>query len=254
MGKKRAAKVVVEEKPEIWCFYCDREFDDEKVLIQHQKAKHFKCDLCHKKLSTAGGLVVHIVQVHKETIKAIPNAKPDRESTEFEVYGMSGIPDEFLSEKARAKRGAIDGPGGPMAPGFPSSLPPRAYGGYQGPSPAGFPVPGMPPQPPSMAGYPPFAGQPQIQPYGMYPGQPSQPGMMHMPPRPPTPGSQMTPMGQPSFNGGFPPSFSGGPPPRFPPPGMQPPPHFQPPPMLQHPQHQQQQQQPPPQYPGNLQI
>jgi hypothetical protein len=80
MGKKRTAKVV-EEKPEIWCFYCDREFDDEKVLILHQKAKHFKCEHCQKKLSTAGGLVVHIVQVHKETIKEIPNAKSGREST-----------------------------------------------------------------------------------------------------------------------------------------------------------------------------
>ena len=80
MGKKRTAKTV-EEKPEIWCFYCDREFDDEKVLILHQKAKHFKCEHCQKKLSTAGGLVVHVVQVHKETIKEIPNAKPGREST-----------------------------------------------------------------------------------------------------------------------------------------------------------------------------
>jgi hypothetical protein len=80
MGKKRTAKAV-EEKPEIWCFYCDREFDDEKVLILHQKAKHFKCEHCQKKLSTAGGLVVHVVQVHKETIKEIPNAKPGREST-----------------------------------------------------------------------------------------------------------------------------------------------------------------------------
>ena len=79
MGKKRTARPV-EEKPEIICFYCERVFDDEKVLILHQKAKHFKCDFCQKKLSTAGGLVVHIVQVHKETIKEIPNAKPGRES------------------------------------------------------------------------------------------------------------------------------------------------------------------------------
>ena len=28
---------VLQDKP--WCFYCDREFDDEKILIQHQKAK-----------------------------------------------------------------------------------------------------------------------------------------------------------------------------------------------------------------------
>lgn len=106
MGKKRSARQV-EEKPEIICFYCERVFDDEKVLILHQKAKHFKCDFCQKKLSTAGGLVVHIVQVHKETIKEIPNAKPGRESTEHEIYGMSGIPDEFLSESARAKKAML---------------------------------------------------------------------------------------------------------------------------------------------------
>ena len=106
MGKKRTARVI-EEKPEIVCFYCERAFDDEKVLILHQKAKHFKCDFCQKKLSTAGGLVVHIVQVHKETIKEIPNAKPGRESTEWEIYGMTGIPDEFLSENQKAKKALL---------------------------------------------------------------------------------------------------------------------------------------------------
>jgi hypothetical protein len=35
MGRKK--KRYEEEKP--WCFYCDREFDDEKILIQHQRAK-----------------------------------------------------------------------------------------------------------------------------------------------------------------------------------------------------------------------
>lgn len=50
--------------------YCDREFEDEKVLTNHQKAKHFKCHICSKKMNTAGGLVVHVSQVHKETIGA----------------------------------------------------------------------------------------------------------------------------------------------------------------------------------------
>ncbi len=63
---------------EIWCYYCDREFADIKTLIQHQKAKHFKCHVCSKKLSTAGGLSIHVVQVHKENITAVPNAMKDR--------------------------------------------------------------------------------------------------------------------------------------------------------------------------------
>ena len=52
MGKKRAAKAVEEEKPEIWCFYCDRQYDEEKILIEHQKARHFKCEECGKPAST----------------------------------------------------------------------------------------------------------------------------------------------------------------------------------------------------------
>jgi hypothetical protein len=34
MGKKKKKEIV---KP--WCYYCDRVFEDEKILIQHQKAK-----------------------------------------------------------------------------------------------------------------------------------------------------------------------------------------------------------------------
>ena len=45
------------------CRYCNREFDDEKILIQHQKAKHFKCHICHKKLYTGPGLSIHCMQV-----------------------------------------------------------------------------------------------------------------------------------------------------------------------------------------------
>lgn len=51
-----------------WCFYCDRDFDDEKTLIQHQKAKHFKCIHCNRKLGSASGMATHVLQVHKEVI------------------------------------------------------------------------------------------------------------------------------------------------------------------------------------------
>ena len=68
MGKKKKRAT---EK--VWCYYCDREFDDEKILVQHQKAKHFKCHVCHKKLSTASGMVIHVLQVHKENVtKYVP--------------------------------------------------------------------------------------------------------------------------------------------------------------------------------------
>lgn len=43
------------------------------VLMQHQKAKHFKCKMCPRRLNTAGGLAVHIQQVHKlEPDQSVP--------------------------------------------------------------------------------------------------------------------------------------------------------------------------------------
>lgn len=70
--------------------YCNREFEDEKILIQHQKAKHFKCHICHKKLYTGPGLSIHCMQVHKETIDKVPNSLPLRSNIEIEIYGMEG--------------------------------------------------------------------------------------------------------------------------------------------------------------------
>lgn len=81
-------------KKRIYCYYCDRNFDDEKALILHQKARHFKCQLCHKKLSTSGGMAIHVLQVHKETITAVPNGKPGRDSIDLDIYGMQGVPGE----------------------------------------------------------------------------------------------------------------------------------------------------------------
>ena len=85
--------------------YCNREFDDEKILIQHQKAKHFKCHICHKKLYTGPGLSIHCMQVHKDTIDKVPNSLPNRGNIEIEIYGMEGIPPEDLKEHERQKGG-----------------------------------------------------------------------------------------------------------------------------------------------------
>ncbi|KAK5885108.1 hypothetical protein CesoFtcFv8_018854 [Champsocephalus esox] len=56
MGRKKKKQM----KP--WCWYCNRDVDDEKILIQHQKAKHFKCHICHKKRYTGPGLAIHCMQ------------------------------------------------------------------------------------------------------------------------------------------------------------------------------------------------
>ncbi|KAK6747747.1 hypothetical protein RB195_000753 [Necator americanus] len=163
MGRKKK-KI---ERP--WCWYCNREFDDEKVLIQHQKAKHFKCHICHKKLFSGPGLAIHCMQVHKETIDKIPGAVPGRDSSQMEIYGMQGIPPGTTrgDEEPDAKRDRKDDMP-PMPPGPMPSMPPMMPGM---PFP---PFPMMPPMmPPGMPGVPPFMppppgmGMPPVPPYGM---------------------------------------------------------------------------------------
>ncbi|XP_011096840.1 protein SUPPRESSOR OF FRI 4 isoform X1 [Sesamum indicum] len=125
MGKKKKRGAV----DKVWCYYCDREFEDEKILVQHQKAKHFKCHVCHKKLSTAGGMAIHVLQVHKEQVSKVPNAKPGRESTEIEIYGMQGIPPDILAahygeeeEETPSKTAKVDLPTSQLGAVVPGSI------------------------------------------------------------------------------------------------------------------------------------
>ncbi|KAI0743298.1 hypothetical protein BC629DRAFT_1263821, partial [Irpex lacteus] len=76
------------------------------VLMQHQKAKHFKCNMCPRRLNTAGGLAVHIQQVHKlepENLPRIENALPGRDGYEVEIFGMEGIPAPDVADYKRRK-------------------------------------------------------------------------------------------------------------------------------------------------------
>eukprot|EP00624_Nannochloropsis_granulata_P000002 evm.model.NODE_10003_length_20220_cov_27.836004.2 len=121
MGKKKSS-LKREEAPDIWCYYCDRAFDDEATLLLHQKNKHFKCQLCPRKLTSASGMVIHVAQVHKETLKKVPGAKEGRDSVDVEVFGMQGIPLEFRMERTAKKQ--QKGPPGWMGGG------PLGGGGY----------------------------------------------------------------------------------------------------------------------------
>lgn len=87
-----------------WCFYCDREFDDEKILQQHQRAKHFKCahPRCNKKLMTAPGMQIHMLTVHKIKVEKVPNAIEGRDNPEWLIEGMNGIPEGFDYENNKA--------------------------------------------------------------------------------------------------------------------------------------------------------
>ncbi|KAE9607501.1 putative transcription factor interactor and regulator LIM family [Lupinus albus] len=211
MGKKKKR---VSSK--VWCYYCDREFDDEKILVQHQKAKHFKCHVCHKKLSTAGGMAIHVLQVHKESVTMVPNAKPGRESTDIEIYGMQGIPPDVLAshygeddDEVPSKAAKVVIPSTPLVrgmvpPPLGTGYPPRPPFGTVPPiynpavhvPPNGWAVPPRPqpwyPQPPSVS----------IPPRAPYPQQPLFPVQNVRPPLPttvpPALQTQITPPGLPT--------------------------------------------------------
>ncbi|XP_060579965.1 BUB3-interacting and GLEBS motif-containing protein ZNF207-like isoform X1 [Ruditapes philippinarum] len=189
MGRKKKKQL----KP--WCWYCNREFDDEKILIQHQKAKHFKCHICHKKLYTGPGLSIHCMQVHKEKVDKVPNSVPGRHNIEIEIYGMEGIPDDDLREHERQKhnKAAAAKDGGDDSDEDSNQGPkppvPAANGIPAPPVPASAPMPfmgGMPPIPPPM-GMAPMGMRPGMGPMGPM-GPMMGPGMGPMPPRPYMPG------------------------------------------------------------------
>ncbi|KAF8305620.1 hypothetical protein DL93DRAFT_304898 [Clavulina sp. PMI_390] len=71
--------------------------------MQHQKAKHYKCRHCPRKLNTAGGLAVHVQQVHKLDPDKIDNAMPGRDGGEVEIFGMEGVPKSDLEAWRRKK-------------------------------------------------------------------------------------------------------------------------------------------------------
>lgn len=62
--KKRAHPDAEEILARPWCYYCERDFDDLKILINHQKAKHFKCERCGRRLNTAGGMQKSAMDVY----------------------------------------------------------------------------------------------------------------------------------------------------------------------------------------------
>lgn len=95
-GNKRGPVDVQEVLERPWCYYCERDFDDLKILISHQRAKHFKCERCNRRLNTVGGLCVHLNQVHKEQLQAVENSLPNRSDINIEIFGMEGIPDDVM--------------------------------------------------------------------------------------------------------------------------------------------------------------
>lgn len=115
--------------------------------MQHQKAKHFKCNQCPRRLNTAGGLAVHIQQVHKldpdqcvhmsiyfthynfyYRLPRIENALPGRDGYEVEIFGMEGIPAPDVADYKRRKEQELGLPAGSISgsgKGLPQNKRPR---------------------------------------------------------------------------------------------------------------------------------
>lgn len=50
-------------------------------------------------------LLNHVYQVHKEKVDKVPNSLPNRNSTEVEIYGLEGIPQEDVIIHEKQKQG-----------------------------------------------------------------------------------------------------------------------------------------------------
>ena len=58
-----------------WCYYCEQEFTNDNDLILHQKARHFKCSECGKKMATIVALKVHLSDVRCPSLPLPPGAR-----------------------------------------------------------------------------------------------------------------------------------------------------------------------------------
>ena len=71
MGRKSKSKAKAVQP---FCYYCDREFDDENVLIQHQKvrASHARCcTRCCGRRAFAAGAACHSAAVKTAWISSL---------------------------------------------------------------------------------------------------------------------------------------------------------------------------------------
>eukprot|EP00736_Rhodelphis_marinus_P014234 Rmarinus@m.27491 len=235
MGRKKK-----KDKELIWCWYCDRMFEDNTVLIDHQRAKHYKCQICNKKLNMISSLLVHAQQVHKTNITKVPNAIKGRDTTTIEIFGMEGVPEDDLEAKRIEMRGGEPPAKKPkVEEADVTGLPPGVIPAVPGVAvvPAPFPAAPLPPGSIPGAPYPGAQAPPGMPPYGAPPpmrpmGPPGMVPPHMMPPhlRPPGAPGAVPPPGMP----GAPPPLAvgrGAPPPGvgMMPPGGPPPPHMAPP-------------------------
>ena len=55
-------------------------------------------------MTTTESLRVHMSQVHKEALRAVPNALEGRRNIDMVVFGMEGVPQELIMENHAKRR------------------------------------------------------------------------------------------------------------------------------------------------------
>lgn len=156
-SKKAGGGAASQKELKPFCYYCDRTFNDEIVLLQHQRGKHFHCPECDHnairgKCESIQGLIVHTLKIHGKTLSRVPNAMQGRDNPSSNVFGMDGIPESILAEKGYPLPGIPD-PKDNQTPPAPSAAPAATAGGMSAVAP-GMPalaaiagMPGLPPLP-----------------------------------------------------------------------------------------------------------
>jgi hypothetical protein len=99
MGRKKKGVEVLSP----FCYYCDKQFENANILLQHQKNRHFACRQCNRKFSTAASLATHMSQLHNSTLQKVPNAMAKRDKVDINIYGMEEVPAEVIEDRLRRK-------------------------------------------------------------------------------------------------------------------------------------------------------
>lgn len=102
MGRKRK-RAVPDSQERIFCYYCDRTFQNEHELLSHQREKHLRCPTCNKRMLSVPSLMIHASQMHNVQLKAVPNAISGRDSPHLQVLGMENIPDDYYSRHQKGQ-------------------------------------------------------------------------------------------------------------------------------------------------------
>ena len=219
MGRKKRGVNVL--KP--FCYYCEKEFENANILLQHQKNRHFACKLCTRKFSTASSLQTHMNQVHGQSLPKVSNAIAGRDRVDINIYGMDEVPVEIIEDriakKINKKKAKMDNE---LKKAFGIDLDDAKFNiaDYEVPEPRPRKMNRSEPDifrqiPPPMMGAPPPGfpgpgGMPMPPPPGMFaypPGMPPRPPMGIAPPpgyRMPHPMHGRPPMMQPPQEGGKP--------------------------------------------------